>query len=211
MTKTCTGPCGRDLPLDAFGLHPKGRHGRQAKCRECYKLGQRRSTPAAIHNRELASLREVGVGRCNACGGLGILGGPLPHDFGPNRAQRFGFARQCRRCTSRAAVTRARIPERAAERKAYHDEWRKRDPEAARRRGYKARSARRARLLDAFVEHVDRDVVFQRDGGTCGICGLLIDGPMDVDHVVPLALGGEHSYANVRASHMACNRARNRF
>lgn len=67
-------------------------------------------------------------------------------------------------------------------------------------------SARYARLRNAFVEHVDPFVVFQRDEGICGIC----DKPVDitcfhVDHVIPLAKGGEHSYANTQLAHSTCN------
>jgi 5-methylcytosine-specific restriction endonuclease McrA len=64
---------------------------------------------------------------------------------------------------------------------------------------------RRARLRGADV--VLSLVVLERDDGTCGICGGDVD-PTDfhVDHVEPLALGGEHSYANVQAAHPDCNR-----
>lgn len=75
------------------------------------------------------------------------------------------------------------------------------------------RAQRRARLKGAFVEDVDRDAIFQRDGGKCGICGeaILTDvghlHPLSfhVDHVIPLALGGEHSMANCQAAHRQCN------
>jgi 5-methylcytosine-specific restriction endonuclease McrA len=65
---------------------------------------------------------------------------------------------------------------------------------------------RRARKRAAFVEDVHSLVVLERDDGVCGICGGDVD-PMnfDVDHVVPLARGGEHSYANVQAAHPPCN------
>lgn len=74
-------------------------------------------------------------------------------------------------------------------------------------------AAYRARKAAAFVEDVDRDVVFERDGWRCGICSDPIDGelrhphPMSasVDHRVPLVAGGEHSYANCQAAHLGCN------
>ena len=31
---------------------------------------------------------------------------------------------------------------------------------------------------------------------------------MPIDHLIPLAAGGEHSYLNVAAAHRACNCAR---
>lgn len=65
---------------------------------------------------------------------------------------------------------------------------------------------RRARKLGQFVEHVDRQVVWERDEGVCGICGTAADrADWHLDHVIPLVAGGEHSYANVQVSHPACN------
>lgn len=65
---------------------------------------------------------------------------------------------------------------------------------------------RRARKRGQWVEYVDHVVVWQRDRGICHIC----DEPADLakwhlDHIIPLALGGEHSYANTAVSHPGCN------
>src|ERR1700749_319115 len=35
--KTCSGPCGRLLPLSSFGVNSSRRDGRRSKCRECQK------------------------------------------------------------------------------------------------------------------------------------------------------------------------------
>lgn len=68
------------------------------------------------------------------------------------------------------------------------------------------RHARRARLAGARVERVDVAVVFERDEGVCGICGDPVDpASWHLDHIVPLARGGEHSYANVQVAHPVCN------
>lgn len=75
---------------------------------------------------------------------------------------------------------------------------------------------RRARQAEQLVEVVDPDVVFERDGWRCHLCGRRIDrrlsgraamGPT-IDHLVPLAAGGEHSYRNVAAAHRRCNSAK---
>ena len=72
------------------------------------------------------------------------------------------------------------------------------------RQKYAAR--RRARLLGAFVEDVDRAVVLARYNGLCGICGDAVDPErFDVDHIIPLLVGGEHSYANTQPAHPSCN------
>ena len=65
---------------------------------------------------------------------------------------------------------------------------------------------RRARLLGQFVEEVDRTVVLARYNGLCGICGDTVDPErFDVDHIIPLLVGGEHSYANTQPAHPSCN------
>lgn len=70
-----------------------------------------------------------------------------------------------------------------------------------------ARAAtRRARKRGAFVERVSPQVVFDRDEGVCQICKEPIgDQVWHIDHVIPLAKGGLHCYANVQLSHGICN------
>lgn len=68
----------------------------------------------------------------------------------------------------------------------------------------------RARRRDLFVEHVDLLVVLRRDAETCHLCGEAVDlSAWQLDHVVPLALGGPHCYANVAVSHPLCNQSKN--
>lgn len=86
------------------------------------------------------------------------------------------------------------------------DAWRK----DGRRRG---KQVRRARKMKAFVSPVYPLKVYERDGYTCWLCGdpIAMDEkvphPMapTIDHVIPLAKGGEHSPRNVRAAHFLCN------
>lgn len=49
--------------------------------------------------------------------------------------------------------------------------------------------------------------VFEDAGGACHICGLKIrvGEPWDVEHVIPLALGGEDMEANMRPAHKLCH------
>jgi hypothetical protein len=84
------------------------------------------------------------------------------------------------------------------------------NPDLIRVIGRKSRQTRRARLKELFVEAVDALVIFDRDKGICGICKLSVERDSDwhVDHVVPLAKGGEHSYANTQLAHGSCNRAK---
>lgn len=71
----------------------------------------------------------------------------------------------------------------------------------------------RTRLTGAFVEPVYRVKVYERDRWTCRLCGEPVDltarvpDPLapTLDHILPLALGGEHSYANAQCAHYRCN------
>lgn len=68
----------------------------------------------------------------------------------------------------------------------------------------------RARRAGAkVIEFVRRREVYERDAGVCHVCSEAVDwDDYDMDHVVPLSRGGDHSYANVKTSHKRCNRAR---
>jgi 5-methylcytosine-specific restriction endonuclease McrA len=77
----------------------------------------------------------------------------------------------------------------------------------------RASCVRGKRLRDATVERVNPFKVFERDGWQCWLCGIgCVQGACvpdsmapTIDHVIPLAKGGEHSYANVRCAHFVCN------
>lgn len=72
---------------------------------------------------------------------------------------------------------------------------------------------RRARKREAFIEEVWRTKVYERDNWTCRICNKPVDREAQVpehfaptlDHILPLALGGDHSYANIQTAHFICN------
>lgn len=53
--------------------------------------------------------------------------------------------------------------------------------------------------------------IFQEHRGVCDICGDLIDGvrePWDLDHRIPLALGGDDTDDNLRPVHGRCHRGK---
>lgn len=72
---------------------------------------------------------------------------------------------------------------------------------------------REKQVREAFVENVDLWSVYNRDEGICAICGLPVPDINDpanvwsptVDHIVPLSVGGSHSYHNCQLSHRLCN------
>lgn len=75
------------------------------------------------------------------------------------------------------------------------------------------RHLRRARMLNAYTELVDPLVIAKRDKYKCHICRKRINMNLDckdkysatMDHLIPLSLGGDHSYANIRLAHRSCN------
>lgn len=108
--------------------------------------------------------------------------------------------------------------------KAYNREWRRKNADAIRSvqrewernnvdkvRALKRKNAaiRKSRKLALFVEPVDHLKVFDRDGGICRICGRACERAetksWHIDHIIPLAKGGAHAYANVQLAHARCN------
>lgn len=77
-----------------------------------------------------------------------------------------------------------------------------------------AKMIRRGRQLAANVESVDPIVVFERAGWICQMCGTPTpkekrgtyeaDAP-ELDHIIALAAGGEHSYRNTQCACRRCN------
>lgn len=110
----------------------------------------------------------------------------------------------------RAAYRRARNNE-------YQKAWHARHPgygtalarrwRAAYPEKYAARKAREHGATE--IELVKPLDIFERDGWICHICGEPVD-PADasLDHVVPIARGGQHTAENLACSHRTCNFAK---
>ena len=86
---------------------------------------------------------------------------------------------------------------------------------AAQKRIEKAK--RQARLAAVTIENVDPFVVFARDKWRCRICargtprakrGSYDDDAPELDHIIPISKGGEHSYRNTQCACRACNIAK---
>jgi 5-methylcytosine-specific restriction endonuclease McrA len=107
-------------------------------------------------------------------------------------------------------------------------DWRRQNPDvvAAQYRQWRLANAdqvrakvqrRRARLLGAWIEDVDPQGIWDRDKGICQLCSSPVDPDLPwpdrmsktLDHIVPLAKGGTHEWANVQLSHAVCNSRKN--
>lgn len=78
----------------------------------------------------------------------------------------------------------------------------------------KREKALRRKRESAACEDVNPYAVFDRDGWRCMMCGKATPkerrgtnyaNAPELDHVVPLALGGSHTYANVQCACRSCN------
>lgn len=55
-------------------------------------------------------------------------------------------------------------------------------------------------------ERIRRDVVIEREGKKCYLCGKeLADDEITLDHVIPLAHGGSHTEDNLKVACRSCN------
>lgn len=61
--------------------------------------------------------------------------------------------------------------------------------------------------MNAGAWYALRDSVFKRDGQKCAYCGTT-DGPMECDHIHPLALGGSNDLLNLTIACQKCNRSK---
>jgi 5-methylcytosine-specific restriction endonuclease McrA len=77
-----------------------------------------------------------------------------------------------------------------------------------------SKGMRRARMYAVEYEGVDPMLVFMRDGWKCQICkiktprslrGTYSDRAPELDHIIPLARGGSHTYKNTQCLCRRCN------
>lgn len=120
-------------------------------------------------------------------------------DCGVDRLVAKWGHRRCTSCTAkRHAVTRAK------------------QVEKSKVSGVKAarRKARKLKVRGVSVETVNPLTVLSRDGWRCQLCGITTprrlrgtfdDSAPEVDHIVPIAQGGEHSYRNTQCACRKCN------
>lgn len=71
--------------------------------------------------------------------------------------------------------------------------------------------------LAGEYEHIDPMVVLDRDRWTCQLCGVKTPKKLrgtkekrapEVDHIVPIARGGQHNYRNVQCACRQCNKSK---
>lgn len=128
------------------------------------------------------------------------------------RSARRATARPCRQCGRKTKGRGELIRVCAACKRAQVKKYRRASPA---RRAEKAR--RRAIERGANADRIDPIVVFDRHKWRCHICGCKTPRELrgsyagnapELDHVIPLAAGGTHTWGNVACACRACNGAK---
>jgi 5-methylcytosine-specific restriction endonuclease McrA len=86
--------------------------------------------------------------------------------------------------------------------KKYRDMWRKLNHDAGRRYHHTRRVRESGMKLSAGI--VDRLMKLQN--GKCACCGRSLNNDINIDHIMPLALGGKNCDDNVQLLHEKCNK-----
>lgn len=143
---------------------------------------------------------------CGTCGEEKPVG-----EFNKRTRSKDGYQAKCRACQIvHKRETLAANPERQ---RAFNREdvarWRKRNPEKAREHRRAANHRRRARKRGATPEMFTAAELFalwvEVEAWACVYCGAPFE---HVDHVQPLARGGDHALWNLVPSCAACNLAK---
>ena len=204
----CTA-CGETKPLGEFRKSRNSLTGLMQPCKQCSSKQTSAYQQRVKAQRKAGALPKVDISQpwgCTQCGETKPM-----HEFMRQQHTKSGFAQPCRDCSAKRAKAYAKEhPEKA-------QEWRNKNPDkvikAAQKwqrenpdkvRGYWA--ARRARKRNAHVEKVEFAVLYERDHGTCQRCHKRITKQQaSIDHIVPLGLGGQHSYKNTQLMCRSCN------
>lgn len=89
--------------------------------------------------------------------------------------------------------------------------WAERNPDKRRALGRMSRRKRRARLDSVGGTHTYADLerIYMQQRGKCAVCKCsLANTRKEVDHIIPLALGGHNNASNLQYLCRPCNRAK---
>lgn len=213
MQKTCS-KCHATKPVTEFHLNRSLRSGYTSRCKACKYAYD--STPEARARQVIRRKRWYDNHRALAIEQAIVWNATHPEarkaieqrSYRKNRAARKAYHAQ------RYRTHKARLLAYNRRHKASRHEYYLEQARIYRRahlQRYAAHAAlRRARKLQApVVEKIDRAAIIARDRSICHICGMRVaHTDMSLDHLIPLALGGEHSARNLAVAHILCNKKR---
>lgn len=200
-TRVC-GTCKIELPIESFSLRKKGGTRRHSQCKDCCKKAQKAWREENAEHKRAKWMEWV---RSN------------PEQFAATQ-KRYRTKHKDRVTAYNEAYTalnKGEINRRAREaypaRKERHTkavyDWRKRNPEAFRSVGANYRARKRA----AEGSHTGEDIqkIYDLQHGCCAYCKKKLGKKYDVDHVMPLKLGGSNGKDNLQILCPSCNRKKN--
>jgi 5-methylcytosine-specific restriction endonuclease McrA len=190
-TKTCT-KCGERKPLTEYGKNANSKTGLRSECKACHcayvkaryhaNLQESRKASRKREARRVAADPSIREAKRDA----------KRQDYQNDPAKWIAISR-------RWALAN---PEKARE---YKRKWEKNNPTKRADHVHK----RRARLANAESDGYTRTEIYQRDNGACTYCGIALEYKpygFEIDHIVPIALGGPDTRANVQLACRSCNR-----
>lgn len=148
---------------------------------------------------------------CRCCGVSKSLG-----EYAKDSGRKDGHVAQCKECRAEIAAIRyrakreeilaRRLPQREANRdaaRAFTAAWSAANP----LKRAVSRQAYRARKRGAVGQHTDADVreLLDLQKGRCAMCAKDIRKSFQIDHVLPLALGGSNDRLNIQLLCGPCN------
>jgi 5-methylcytosine-specific restriction endonuclease McrA len=201
--KKC-GKCGNEKPLEDFYVDRRAKDGHTYACKPCVKeanVASRARVPVEVKRERWRKQNKSDASRA---------GWKRYYERNREKYKEWNDAWHEANPGRKAELWEAWYAENReeliAKRNAAYDAEKKRttrNPEQAIRDNAK----RRARKAGVAYEYINRDKLYDRDQGTCQICHEPAPKKgWEMDHIVPIVLGGPHLWSNVQVTHRTCNR-----
>ena len=213
-TKACT-RCNESKTLDLFGIDQRRKDGHTSSCRTCLN--------DAARSKYTPKKKPLGDSKiCKDC----TEDLPLENfrkGTASNGKQYYqSYCKNCMKIRKRKEYHANPEHYRAKKREEY---WENPEDFRIRMRDWQRNNRDKLRVVEAnnkkmrraaFVERIEFLEVWNRDKGTCQLCGKLLsqetkfpdwESPT-IDHIVPIAKGGTHEYANVQLTCWRCNHSK---
>lgn len=196
--------CREEKPYSMFYKDLNCRDGYAKSCKTCVQKRYANRVSAIRNKRRNGEMPHVDTSVlwiCTHCEQTKFM-----HEFTKKSRNMTGYGQPCLIC-KRSLYTKNR--QHALQ---VSKIWQKAHPDKVR----SSVASRRARRQKAFVEAVDYGALYRRDRGICqlqysGCAGRVTMKKGSVDHIIPLALGGQHSYKNTQLACLSCNQKKNAY
>ena len=188
--KTCSKCCTAKLSSDFFA-NPQHSDGLQTHCKECQRTTKRewaRKNPEKVQ----AYKKQWNIDNAEHTHEYNLA--YYWSDPETARARRRQWVEEHREQSRAYARTNIKL-------------WRKKNP--TKKRALDLR--RRAQINGSpHTETVDKAIIYKRDKEICSLCHTKVAWEdVSLDHIIPLALGGTHTYKNIALAHWLCNVRKN--